>query len=96
MYNDILFLVFEDTISLLTCSSCGKYLVAGDVQSSIAVWIKKGYKWEKYCKLPKYNSAPTALSMQPQTTILVVVYADKKVEFYLQSSILKFLYFVVY
>lgn len=75
-----LFLVFEDAVTLLTVSPDNRYLVAADIASNIMVWVNQGHNtWEKRCKLPKCKSAPTDISVQPHTPILVVVYASQKV-----------------
>ncbi|KAJ8982687.1 hypothetical protein NQ317_013159 [Molorchus minor] len=69
----------EDTITFLTTSSCGKYLIAGDAKSNIVIWISKKAEWCKYCKLPKYQHPPTALGVHPNTSYLIVAYSDSKV-----------------
>lgn len=75
-----MFTVFEDAVTLLAVSADNRYLVAADIASNIMVWINHGKKiWEKHCKLPKYKSAPTGISVQPRSAILVVVYANQKV-----------------
>lgn len=75
-----MFLVFGDAITLLTVSLDNKYLIAGDVEGTIMVWVNNtNSRWEKHCKLPKYKSAPTSISVQPHSPIMVVVYANQKV-----------------
>lgn len=65
---------FKDTIHLLEISRDGQYIIAGDLQGSIAVWKEKKF----YCSLPKYSCAPSALNISPQSNV-VVAYADNKI-----------------
>ncbi|KAL1517504.1 hypothetical protein ABEB36_001261 [Hypothenemus hampei] len=77
----------SDTVSLLTVSTCGKYLVIADAKSNITVfkYTKDGYSF--LVKLPKYQASPTALSVNSTTGCLVVAYADYKVwEYSLQNK----------
>lgn len=76
--ND-LYLVLEDTVALMTASSCNKYLVVADCVSNIAVWENRNDKWFTYCKLPKYSCIPTSVGIHPKRLHLVVAYADQKV-----------------
>lgn len=63
----------------MTISSCNRYLVVADCSSNIVLWEHLKNKWNEYCKLPRYNSAPTSVSIQPKRLFLVVAYADQKV-----------------
>ncbi|XP_069701427.1 U3 small nucleolar RNA-associated protein 4 homolog isoform X2 [Periplaneta americana] len=74
----------KDAVHLLTISQDGQFIVAGDHKSNIAVWTTSN--WKHYCSLPRYKCAPTALAVQPQTNVLVIVYSDHKIVEYSLSS----------
>lgn len=74
----ILIIDFQDTITHLFTSNCGKYLIAADPQSNISIW-KYEKKWEHYCKMPKYEEPLTAIAIQPETYNIVVSYSDHRV-----------------
>ncbi|XP_018569516.1 U3 small nucleolar RNA-associated protein 4 homolog [Anoplophora glabripennis] len=69
----------SDTVTFLTVSACGKYLVAADPCSNIVVWVRKNEKWNSHCKLPKYQYPPTAMAIHPNTACLVVAYSDNSI-----------------
>lgn len=72
-------LVLEDAVISMTISSCNKYLVIADCLSNIIIWENKNSQWIRYCKLPKCSSIPTTVGIQPKRLLLVVAYADQKV-----------------
>lgn len=71
--------LLDDTVTFLTVSECGKYLVAGDPNSNIVIWshIQDGYSIVS--KLPKYSVPLTAISVNSLLSTVVVVYADGKI-----------------
>ncbi|KAG5898118.1 hypothetical protein JTB14_006330 [Gonioctena quinquepunctata] len=71
----------KDSITFLTITSCGNYLIVGDPSSNIVIftWIQKKKQWVMHCKLPKYLHPPTAMAVHPTTLNLVVVYSDNKI-----------------
>lgn len=76
------FAVIKDTLSLLTTSKCGKYLVCAGTCLNIAVFQsnKKNGKWIHHLNLPKYNAQPTAIAIHENSPLLVVTFADSKVK----------------
>ncbi|XP_017779887.1 PREDICTED: U3 small nucleolar RNA-associated protein 4 homolog, partial [Nicrophorus vespilloides] len=68
---------FKDAITIMEC--CGKYLLAADTRSNIAVWVQTDKSWRLHCKLPKYKCAPTAIRIQPATSNIVIAYSDQKI-----------------
>lgn len=78
--NFLFDVVLEDIVTCIATSACSKYLAVADAQSNIAVWENRSNKWIKHCKLPKYNSPLTCMSIQPKGLFLVVAYADQKVK----------------
>ncbi|KAF6203417.1 hypothetical protein GE061_003836 [Apolygus lucorum] len=62
-------------ISHLVLSNDGLYTVAADLNCNIIIWAKG----EVYSKLPTYTCSITAMSIQPSTNNLIVVYADHKI-----------------
>ncbi|KAF7270743.1 hypothetical protein GWI33_016325 [Rhynchophorus ferrugineus] len=71
--------VFEDTVSLLTVSTCGKYLVVGDTKSNIAIWTQTKDGYTLWNKIPRYPAPPTTLAVNSATACLVVAYSDSKI-----------------
>ena len=70
------------TINLLCFSPDNKYLVCADNESHIAVYNIEGDLSPESLKgwsLPQYSCPPTSLAVQKNTTNLVVVYSDHKV-----------------
>ncbi|KAJ8927588.1 hypothetical protein NQ314_019933 [Rhamnusium bicolor] len=68
-----------DTVTFLTTSSCGNYIIAGDASSNIAIFMFKKHQWINYCKLPKYQHPPTALAVHPSTLCAIIAYSDSKI-----------------
>ncbi|XP_024085750.1 U3 small nucleolar RNA-associated protein 4 homolog isoform X2 [Cimex lectularius] len=65
---------FTSTVGFILFSPDGDFLVAADLHSNILVW-KEG---KVHAKLPRYACSITALAIQPETDLLVAVYADHK------------------
>lgn len=77
-FNNLFFADIKDTVTFLTITPCGKYLIVADPMSNISAW-KLNDNWVHQCTLPRYRCAPTALGVQPSTQNLLIVYADHKV-----------------
>ncbi|XP_074029648.1 UTP4 small subunit processome component l(3)72Dn [Leptinotarsa decemlineata] len=70
-----------DSITFMTISACGKYLIIGDPTSNIAIftWMSKMKQWVNHCKLPKYKCPPTAMAVHPTMLYLIIAYSDNKI-----------------
>lgn len=81
------FLAIKDTITLMTASACGTYIVIADPKGNIAIYNRSKIGFAYYCNLPKYDAPPTAMSVNSATNNLVVAYSDAKVQnfFFLMS-----------
>lgn len=68
-----------DTVSLLTVSNCGQYLVVADCKNNIVVYqhTKDGYSF--HLKLPRSQIPSTAIAVNSLTCCIIVAYADNSV-----------------
>lgn len=71
----------RDTVIRVVVSGCGRYLVCAGSCCSIAVFkVSEGNgTWSHHLSLPKYNLAPTALAIHPNSPLLVAAFSDSKV-----------------
>lgn len=76
--------VVRGTISMLTVSACGGWLVVVGTCGTIAVWRRKRRagvygEWKHFLNLPKYQLAPTAIALHAGKPLLVAAFSDAKV-----------------
>ena len=81
----------DDCIHLMDCSSDGRFAVVGDHKSKIIVLDMRSLKVDSI--LPRYPSHPTALAFHPNSSLLVVAYANHKVNFLFISQQIVFFFF---
>lgn len=71
----------RDTVTRIVVSRCGSYLVCAGSCCSIAVFkaSKRSGSFSHHLSLPKYQLAPTALAIHPNSPLLVAAFSDSKV-----------------
>ncbi|XP_071785652.1 U3 small nucleolar RNA-associated protein 4 homolog [Asterias amurensis] len=70
----------EDSITLLTVSTNGKFVAASDNKGNILVYNLTTKKLQ--CRLPGYNHQPSVMAINPHTMLLVIIYTDRTITEY--------------
>ncbi|XP_075432608.1 LOW QUALITY PROTEIN: U3 small nucleolar RNA-associated protein 4 homolog [Ascaphus truei] len=66
----------RDGVHLMAASADGRLLAAASPSSQIEVYNVEKLKFE--CSVPRYNSPPTAISINPSSNNLVIAHADQQ------------------
>ncbi|XP_033117564.1 U3 small nucleolar RNA-associated protein 4 homolog isoform X2 [Anneissia japonica] len=69
------FHAMDNSIVLLGVDSAGKFVAAADVEGTIIVYNVS--KFKVHCRLPRYDSQPTALAFSSHAPELFIAYADQ-------------------